>query len=379
MRAEPGGRGWARRALYGLDRLGAFTPLTPLGIVTGAGAWWARGYGAQRADFILLSAATFALALIALCLLLTLAAALWAYLGLRALPPLSLNGEVGAPLDTGARLPRFGAAVWPLTEAAARWLAPTGVTLRQLEDGRERIYCAGRGRWSSVTRAIRVADLFGFTAMEVWRRQPAALRVAPATATASLRVALRHSAGEGLAHPDGEPLGDRVEMRRYVAGDPLRFVLWKAYARTRKLLVRTEERAILPQPSTIALFIAGPQDEASAATARACLEQGLLGEEALFAASGADRLTREAAEGVEQLIDSATRAEGQGLAALLSALGPSQLGHCVFFLPASEGPWVDTVLALARHLPRPPVLILTQAAPPPAPPPARGLARLFTR
>ena len=47
-------------------------------------------------------------------------------------------------------------------------------------------------------------------------------------------------------------------MRAYGHGDPMRHVLWKTFARSRRLLVRMPERAIAPSPTTVAFLIAGP-------------------------------------------------------------------------------------------------------------------------
>ena len=81
-------------------------------------------------------------------------------------------------------------------------------------------------------------------------------------------------------------MGDRVEMRQYVAGDSPRMILWNVYARTRKLMVRVNERAFMLRPGACAYLIAGPGDEAAASVARTVIERKLLGESWAFGADG---------------------------------------------------------------------------------------------
>ena len=76
--------------------------------------------------------------------------------------------------------------------------------------------------------------------------------------------------------------GDRLELRRYTAGDPVRFMHWKVLSRTRKLMVRTPERALSVARRMAAFLIAGERDDASAAAARLALERRLLGSDWLF-------------------------------------------------------------------------------------------------
>ena len=65
-------------------------------------------------------------------------------------------------------------------------------------------------------------------------------------------LAAGRASGDAVSHPAGRQEGELIEMRRYGPGDPLRHVLWKTYARTRRLLVRMHERAISPRPTTAA-------------------------------------------------------------------------------------------------------------------------------
>ena len=63
--------------------------------------------------------------------------------------------------------------------------------------------------------------------------------------------------GEEFPHPMGLEDGDRVELRRYVPGDSARFIHWKVFGRTRKLMVRVPERALSRARRTVAYLVAG--------------------------------------------------------------------------------------------------------------------------
>ena len=49
--------------------------------------------------------------------------------------------------------------------------------------------------------------------------------------------------------------GDRIELRRYVPGDSARFIHWKVFGRTRKLMVRVPERALSRARRTVGVLV----------------------------------------------------------------------------------------------------------------------------
>jgi uncharacterized protein (DUF58 family) len=173
-------------------------------------------------------------------------------------------------------------------------------------------------------------------------------------------VIVGHASGDAFSHPLGRQEGDLIEMRRYGHGDPLRHVLWKTFARTRRLLVRMPERAVSPMPTTSAFLIAGADDEAAAAAARLYVETGLLGDDFVFAADGAPAPTSEPAEAVDQIIDSIRqRNDGGGtLEAFRRNVEPVRLGRCIVFAPPSDGVWLDRVTAFSKTLPQPATVII---------------------
>ena len=154
---------------------------------------------------------------------------------------------------------------------------------------------------------------------------------------------LRDTSGDTYSHPSGAEEGDLVETRRYGPGDPCRLILWKTYARTRRLLVRVPERALAPARNVVAYLVAGDGDEPTASIAREFIEAA--GIDVVFQADGAERAARDREEGLEQLVDSVEhRSRGaEGLEPLLATLGRERLDGCVLFVPGRMGAWFERV------------------------------------
>lgn len=345
-----------------------------------AGAWLGYiYYGRDESDFILRAGTMLALGAVVVCLLLTLLGAgyvAWWLRTHRDAPPVARSAFVGSPFTTDFRCPALR--WWPLIKVRVAWLTPGEVGVDVGHQGpwlTEEITPYGRGRHQEVVREITVGDVLGLTAIGFVITRAAALRVAPSPGGADLTTILRQTSGEALSHPEGEPQGEYIEMRRYQPGDPMRLIVWKAYARSRRLLVRQPERAISPTPSAVAAMVAGPGDEPSASVARMFLEQGLLGVDFVFTADGAPRPVDNAGEAVEAIIDSAHHRDdgGRGLESLLSEVPPAQLGRCLIFAPGAPGPWLDRVAHFIGRLPGSPTLVLSVDDVPEPPPTGVGV------
>src|SRR4029077_19754465 len=93
---------------------------------------------------------------------------------------------------------------------------------------------------AEVVRSIRVSDVFGMARVIFRRRMVMDVRIEwHCGAVKPQQLFSQTNSGDAFSHPDGKPEGDLIEMRRYVPGDPLKLVLWKLYARSGQLLVRT--------------------------------------------------------------------------------------------------------------------------------------------
>lgn len=352
------------RALFRLARRawGLF-PLSLAGICClGAGYWAFKRWGKAHGDYVLYDAGIMAMALVAVCALLVVLGAAWVFWRVRGhIEDDHVVVDAGHELITGFAFPSLRFV--PLLRVSMVWDEPAGAAVTLLPQGAgylERLVFLQRGRVARVVRVFTVSDVFGIARLGFAVGYAADLRISPALGQAALSINMRMASGEGISHPSGDPVGEMIEMRRYAQGDPLRFVLWKTYARTRRLLVRAPERAIVPQPKTVAYLVAGPQDEASASTARTLLEGHGLGREVVFAADGAAEPVATDGEAVELLIGSASHKHrgGQDLARLLTSLDRVQLGNVVLFTPAEPGPWLETIAAFTKRLPAPPTIVV---------------------
>lgn len=255
--------------------------------------------------------------------------------------------EVGGRLNSPYRV--FCPFFMPFISTEIELLEPT-FERRNVRKGvwsGETLHPTGRGRYLSLHRKITIRDIFGMTEISFCLSQPVHLVIQPAKGQFDLVALQTRASGDGFSHPEGDPRGELVEMRRYQAGDPLRLVLWKVFARSRKLVVRAPEPAIVEEQDVFVYFISGTHDENSATLARSFLSS--LGREETkdmcFSADGSKRLVNDEVEGMSDLIDSAShRAEGgQGLNEVAPLVKPSAMAHCFILVPNKLGAWLDQV------------------------------------
>jgi hypothetical protein len=345
------------RLLAGLRRAADWFPWTPLGLLLTAAAYAAiHEIALAQLDLVWLVIGYGGLGLCALCPAAVLLAATYVKLrGPLAAPTDALLLETGTARDSGFRLraPFY----LPLVQLRWHWLAPVGAELELLAEGtslRERARLPERGRFTRIERRVVVSDPFGLCRIALRMRQERALDVLPRLQGLRLLPSLRALAsGDAVPHPMGLEDGDRIELRRYMPGDPARFIHWKVFSRTRRLMVRTPERALAVARRTAAFLIAGADDDASAAVARLALERRLLGSEFRFgtdlAPGGTDRVDEALAQLMESGSELARARAGQGLAAFVQTCERSGPVSLVVFTPSQPGPWLDAVTAIARR------------------------------
>lgn len=340
-------------------------PLTFQGVLLaalGAVAW--DVLAKDSADFILLAVGLTALALVGLSLGSVLLFGPIFAIAIRRNSNAHVPERMTTGIDVETGFNTIGFRYWPLLFVRWSWDTPEGVEVRiEKRRGRlvEVVVPTERGRYEFVERRFVIRDVFGFASIAFTRRWSTPIRILPVTGRANIELAIRRATDEGYSHPSGQPLGELVDMRRYHAGDPVRHIIWKAFARSRRLMVREPERAIAPKPAMVGYFIAGPNDEPSASTARLFLEQGLLGADFVFTAAGARQATANTTDAVEQIVESRDHRDhgADGLAGLLRTVDRGRLDNLVVFAPAGDGAWVDRLLEQTRRLPRPPMVILT--------------------
>ena len=353
-----------KRLKDGLFRIWDGVPLTMAGALLLAGSLLVhRSYGRNEADYVLFAASAVSIGWIALSacsvLLGTLRIRLW--MNAHALD-LQEESITGVPLNTGLSLPGFRR--WPFVQLSIAWISPRPVDVHLKEKGAllsEVITPRERGRFEGVTRRLEVRDIFGLTRIRTRHRVNGSLVITPRPGHVEIGVLARHTSGDAFSHPSGRAEGDRIEMRRYAHGDPMRHILWKVFARSRTLMVRTPERAISASPSMAAYMVTGEHDEATATTARVAMEGGLLGKDWVFSADGAHEVTRHPDVALDQIIRSVDhRAHaGENLTLFRRQIDAEMLAQCVLFAPPTSGAWIENVIAFAGELPHQPIIVIS--------------------
>jgi hypothetical protein len=343
---------WLRRFF---SRVIEVFPITWLGLFIGAAAGLSLWlYGLQRLDLLLLVTSAGAFGLLALCLISTSLSALIFWLSLRRKrSDKPLYVDCGSSARTGFSL----SGLWflPFMGIRWRWLSPEAEVSLYRERGRlhEMVRPTRRGLYEEITRVLEVYDLLGLTKITLRCAEQRQLKFTPSTgALRQVEIVRSIASGDANPHPRGALDGDRFDMRHYSPGDPLRFVLWKVFAKSRDLMVRTPERALSPARQTAAYVVAGQGDEPAAGAARAALEAGAFGQEWVLGADSVETYAKSKVEALELLTRSGTAKErdfGAGLEAFLRKASPGGVGRAVVFVPAFHGPWVPKVLAAVQQ------------------------------
>lgn len=351
---------WARLLEVTRAAVG-YIPITSVGatvLVVSAAIAWYQGIGHE--DLVLLMVSLCALAILILMLIVTVVGA---FLTRRSFGG-SHGGTCGA-LETGAltvsgfriHLPRW----LPCLDVAWQWEKERGactadVTLdRQGSETLELVRAARRGIYKHVVRRVEVRDIFGMCRLTWHSQENAALRVLPSRGRIDELVPMMGwVSGDDISDPYGDPWGDRVDMRQYTHGDSPRMIMWKVYARSRKLMVRVNERAVAPRPRGCGYVVTDirphPMDEASAGVARVVLERHLLGDGWCFGADGCGDVATELDGALDVLARSGASAVADtGFPLFLQRVKTEGFGYCALFLPPRAGPWLAPVLdAMAR-------------------------------
>lgn len=333
-------------------------PITPLGLLVGGASGYALiEYGIGRLDLVLLVIGAVGLGLAVFGLLATIFGAGLSWLRHRRRAPSdsslgSLDIECGYPVPTGFSLPRLR---WlPFIAIRWRWLDPDA-QVRVVPAGRllrEEVIASRRGKVGAVVRELEVGDIFGLAQIRLRLTEQRKVRFVPSVGQLKRVDVIRGmSGGDDISHPEGPQEGELYDIRAYTPGDPIRFVLWKVFARTRQLVVRAPERALSPIKQTCAYLVAGDGDEPAAGAARLAVELGSLGTDWVLGADGSNDDATRKDQAVDVLARSANVGEqvgGKGLGAFLQRRGLGSVGRAVVFVPGRPGPWLDSVIEQSR-------------------------------
>ncbi|MCB9794917.1 MAG: DUF58 domain-containing protein [Alphaproteobacteria bacterium] len=349
-------RSLAARALRLARRARDLFPLTTAGLALGgvsALALVTLGIGEQ--DLLVVVIAGLGLALLALALGSVIAASLVVAWTLHAKGPgAPLRLECGHSGRSGFSIPSLWWA--PLARLRWRWEDARAAVELQKVGWRleERVTPLRRGDVDHIAREVTVEEPFGLARVTLRHVERRALRFQPSVgALRNIHVVRGLAGGDQLSHPEGDPSGDRIDMRRYADGDPIRYVLWKVFARSRRLVVRTPERAFAPSQQTIAYLVAGRGDGPAAGAARLVVEEGAMGGEWRLGADGSARFAEERGGALDLIVRSAHVAAGQeaaGLGGFLEAQRQGSARRVVIFVPPHPGPWLTRLAeAVAAH------------------------------
>ena len=307
-------------------------------------------YGFGRIDMVFLAAGLVLVFLLAFGLIgsvLGWAIVRWSF-GRRGMQTAHFEFECGYPTRTGFLAPRL----WylPFITLSWEWVTPAADVIRRPERGMrwaEEVVPRRRAQRGSIVRCFHVGDVFGLTKVSFEIEEEAKVRALPSVGgLKQMHVVRSLAGGDALSHPDGSPEGERIDLRRYVPGDPIRFILWKVFAKTRELIIRTPERALSSARQTVAYLVAGHGDEAAAGAARVAVDVGALGGEWVFGADGVPGGARSRSEAMEALARSSDTPEqdtGHGLGGFLKESVPAGTGRAVVFVPGRPGPWLDGI------------------------------------
>ena len=329
--------------------------MTWAGVLVAVGSAWAlRGMGMGRQDLILLNIGLVGLAVVSwsVCAVI-LGAIVVAWKG-RAVAPLpALELECGVKRPVAFSLP----SLWwlPFVEVDWTWSRPsiTLTLLRKNGQLSEQIVPLRRGLVERIERRVEIGDTFGLATISFVHHQACSLRFLPSTgALRSVQVVQGMAGGDVMGHPEGDPVGDRIDMRRYGQGDPIRYVLWKVFARSRELMVRTQELALSPTRQTVAYLVVGAGDQAAAGAARVAVDHGALGGDWQLGADGTDQIADAPHMALDLIVRSGAMAPedgGSGLQRFLNSVSETGARRAVVFVPPRPGPWLDRVKAIAAQ------------------------------
>ena len=341
--------------IYRLRQIQGWFPLSLSGMLLLFGLYLALfHFGAEKEDHILAVVGLGGFILAGCSFLLSMGTALILYWKLKKIPFL----EGALLVEHQLRQSPFDLPVpWWIPLVRIRWRAAERHEVRQrgggdlkiyTEGGQERILPLRRGEWTQIDRHFEVLGLMGVFRISFVVQQDCELQVLPSMG--KFREPLMIHAllsGSDFSHPLGEPIGDRVDQRNYVQGDPIRQILWKIYARTGELIVRTPERALQPAPKLLAYLIVSEGDGAAAGILWAALEHRLLGSEWRLGADGNPQGVSELEAAQNLIISSAESSAREGCdLARFVRLMREQYGamqDILIFAPPKRGRWVKEI------------------------------------
>lgn len=346
---------WLRLPMTLLNRLREHFPLTLQGVISLTLALLALqvfGYGSM--DLVVFALGVCAVAILVFSMLSVIFCGVMVQLRVRRGLQESVGKgpehlEAGFPNETGLTLPALN--YFPLVRLSWQVIYPDSIQTRVniARGGKllvEEVIPTRRCKTNRLIRLFTVNDVLGLCRYR-WRQgQALDLTALPRRNTINALPLLRSlTAEDGIPSPSGNPEGDRMEIRPYVAGDSVRNIMWKVYARTGELNVRLPEKSVYHSNRTVAYLISGKNDEAAAAVARVAVESGALGDNWVFSADGTESPCDDLRSALDAIAASRAleRPFHYGLDDFLAQTAAQSGSHCIVFVSAEAGPWVNAL------------------------------------
>lgn len=351
----PNGSFWTRFRT-GWRRLWALLPITWQGGLAGfLGGLLFYVLGVKESDWILLALGAIVVTIVVLDVFFVGLVALVAAFSIRRKNRdlrLDLRTDTRTPIQSGFLLPRIFV---PFVDFSVTWNDPqASVEITTDTEGKtELVRFSRRDAGSTIHRLFEVRDFFGLASVRWERLDPQPFRVLPQIFASSPALARSFVDGDDRFVPSRPRLGDLVDTRAYMPGDPIRHIHWKNFARTQQVIVRIPEPAASLERQIMAYLICDGGDEFAAELARWSIEIGSLGDGWRFGADGSPGYASDIASAREILAGSgrAFRRCGRDLETWLQTIAfRADQHHLLLFASARLRLWLPAIQGiLERH------------------------------
>lgn len=260
-------------------------------------------------------------------------------------------GVTDMVIPTGFEIRRFF--LFPNIDVSLSWVAPQSVEcLGEWNKSKyqEKIIAKRRVDENLVKRKVVFRDILGLVSFSHVFENKQQVWIKPDVNKANVPSPLvLFSMGDEVSHPIGKPVGDYMEMRAYQRGDPVKHIVWKAYAKNRRLLVRVPEKAVSQSKKTVAYLVTGKNDEPAASLAWMTLSGGYLGKDFLFATDGDEKMVSNREEALKKVVESSNATHpGDNISRVFLKNPDAASSNCFLFVPAEMGPWLDELAGFKR-------------------------------
>ncbi len=332
-----------------------YFPLTLRGLLLlGSSLLFLFVYGVKEDDWVLLFLGGAGLFLITLNLLLVIIPFFWIIWKIRLLNELKqiapISGETQTPIISGFLLPSIKI---PMLDFSSIWLEPSvDVEFHPYYPSvSELLIFHRRQSFSQVHRLLSLRDLFGLAEISWERWDPQEGEIWPYSQPHPPISANALIEGEGHFVPNRPRVGDRIDTRPYLPGDPYRYIHWKLFARKGEPIVRVPEPSASTEKKIMAYLVCDELDEFAAEITRWSLENGDLGTDWHFATDGSPDPVSNVSSALSYLAHSAqfSHRAGKDLPTFLSAISfePSEQ-HLLIFTSGYIERWLPNIKALLQ-------------------------------